>query len=180
MILIRKLIPATPFGMAPDNLLTATSHTCKDVKNATEWGMCPDNLFFVNTSCDTLVMLKNSLRECPSQNIASKTDLLYSDTNWAHSEGHPHAEGTFTGTLVKVGDLRRNSGECQGGSHEYGVAGSPNFARLRQSSHEGALMLPMHPGICLNEDCWSPVATFMWAAAEIYYQNSCKSRFRKS
>ena len=50
---------------------------------------------------------------------------------------------------MKVGDLRRNSGECQGGSHEYGVLGSPKFARLRQSSHEGALMLPIHPGICL-------------------------------
>ena len=52
----------------------------------------------------------------------------------AHSEGHPHAEGTFTGTLVKVGDLRRNSGECQGGSHEYGVVRSPKFAKLRQTS----------------------------------------------
>ena len=43
----------------------------------------------------------------------------------AHSEGHPHKEGTFTGTLVNVRDLRQNPGECQGGSPEYGVVGSP-------------------------------------------------------
>ena len=55
---------------------------------------------------------------------------------WTHVEGHPHAEGTFTGTLVKVGDLRRNSGECQGGSREYGVVGS-------SSSREGARLLPV-------------------------------------
>ena len=39
------------------------------------------------------------------------------------------------------GDLCRNSGECQGGSSEHDVVGSPrspNFAMLRQSSHEGA------------------------------------------
>ena len=34
---------------------------------------------------------------------------------WAHSEGQPHTEGTFNGSLVNVGDLRRNSGECEGG-----------------------------------------------------------------
>ena len=28
---------------------------------------------------------------------------------------------------------------------------SPNFARVRQSSHEGALMLPVYPGICLSK-----------------------------
>ena len=39
----------------------------------------------------------------------------------AHSEGHPHTEGAFTGTLVKVRGLRRNSGECQGNSCEYGL-----------------------------------------------------------
>ena len=44
--------------------------------------------------------------------------------------GQPRAEGTYTGTLVKVGDLCRNSGECQGGSHEYGIV-----AKVRQSSH---------------------------------------------
>ena len=38
------------------------------------------------------------------------------------------SEGTFTRILVNVGDLRRNSGECQGGSHEYGAVGSPKFA----------------------------------------------------
>ena len=34
-------------------------------------------------------------------------------SDWAHSEGHPHTEGAFTGTLVKVRGLRRNSGECK-------------------------------------------------------------------
>ena len=67
-----------------------------------------------------------------------------------HSEDHPHTESTFTGTLVNVRDLRRNSGECQGGSREYGVVGSPKFARLRQSSHEGARMLPVRSGTCLT------------------------------
>ena len=32
------------------------------------------------------------------------------------------------------GDLRQNSGECMGGSREYGVVGSPKFAKLRQAS----------------------------------------------
>ena len=70
-------------------------------------------------------------------------------SNWAHSEGPPHTEGTFARTLVNVGDLHRHSGECQEGSREYGVEGSPNFARLRQSSHEGARMLLVHHGTCL-------------------------------
>ena len=74
------------------------------------------------------------------------TDAL---SNWAHSEGHPHTEGTFARTLVNVGDLHRHSGECQESSREYGVEGSPNFARLRQSSHEGARMLLVHHGTCL-------------------------------
>ena len=71
-------------------------------------------------------------------------------TGVAHSEGHPHTEGTFTETLVNLGDLHRNSGECQGAYPEYDVVGSPKFAMLRQSSHEGARMLPVYPGICLN------------------------------
>ena len=58
--------------------------------------------------------------------------------SWANSEGHPHTEGTFTGTLVNVRDLRRNSRQCQGGSRRYRVVGSSNFARLSQSLHEGA------------------------------------------
>ena len=73
--------------------------------------------------------------------------LKYPNFTSAHSEGHPHTEGTFTGTLVNVGDLRRSSGKCQGGSREHRVMGSPKFAklhRLRQSSHEGARMLA-HP-----------------------------------
>ena len=72
---------------------------------------------------------------------------------WAHSEGHPHTERTFTGTLVNVGDLRRNSGECHGGFCEYGVVGSPKFAKVRQSSHEGARILLVHPGTCLRTFC---------------------------
>ena len=59
------------------------------------------------------------------------TDAL---SNWAHSEGPPHTEGTFARTLVNVGDLHRHSGECQEGSREYGVEGSPKFAKLRQAS----------------------------------------------
>ena len=51
---------------------------------------------------------------------------------------------------MNVGDLRQNSGECQGGSREYGVVSSPKFAKLRQSSHEGTCMLPIHPGTCLT------------------------------
>ena len=47
-------------------------------------------------------------------------------------------EGTFTRSLVNEGDLRRNSGECEGGPGKHGDTGSPNFAKLRQSSHEGA------------------------------------------
>ena len=54
---------------------------------------------------------------------------------WAHSEGHPHTEGRFTGTLVNVGDLRRNSGECQGAYPGYDVVGSPKFAKLLQKAH---------------------------------------------
>ena len=50
---------------------------------------------------------------------------------------------TFAGTLVNVRDVLTNMvlSVCQS---------SPNFARLRQSSHEGALMLPVYPGICLT------------------------------
>ena len=55
--------------------------------------------------------------------------------HWAHSEGHLHAKGTFTRTLVNVGDLRRNSGECLGVSCLYGLVGSLKFAKLRQSLH---------------------------------------------
>ena len=51
-----------------------------------------------------------------------------------HSEGQPYTEGTFTGTLVNLGDLRRNSGECQGAYPEYDVVGSPKFAKLRHAS----------------------------------------------
>ena len=50
--------------------------------------------------------------------------------------------------LVNVGDLHRNSCECQGGSREHVVAGSPNFVSLRQTSHEGTSMLLGHPPDC--------------------------------
>ena len=59
---------------------------------------------------------------------------VFSPISWAHSKDYPHTEGTFTGTLMNVGDLRRNSGECQGGAREHGVVGSPKFARVRQTS----------------------------------------------
>ena len=35
---------------------------------------------------------------------------------------------------MNVGDLRRNSGECQRGTREYTVVGSPKFAQVRQAS----------------------------------------------
>ena len=55
-------------------------------------------------------------------------------------------QGTFTGTLVNVRE--RVSGECKReGSGECGFAWvqqtSPNFARLCQTSHDGAPMLPV-------------------------------------
>ena len=46
---------------------------------------------------------------------------------------------TFAGTLVNVGDLRRNSGECERCSDGYGDTGSPTSPKLakpRQTSHE--------------------------------------------
>ena len=52
--------------------------------------------------------------------------------------------GTFAGTLVNVREVLVNVALWVRQS-------SPNFARLRQSSHEGARMLPVHPGTCLNE-----------------------------
>ena len=68
----------------------------------------------------------------------------------AHSEGHPHIEGTFTGTLMNVGggpspELWRVSGRFSLLVRQ----SSPNFARLRQSSHEGACMPVVHPEISL-------------------------------
>ena len=54
--------------------------------------------------------------------------------DWAHPEGHSHTGSTFTRTLVNVRDICRNSGECQAGSREYGVVGSPKLAKLRQVS----------------------------------------------
>ena len=48
-----------------------------------------------------------------------------------------HTESTFTGSLVNVSssrDLRWNSGENQGGSREYGVVGSPRFAKVRMKA----------------------------------------------
>ena len=44
---------------------------------------------------------------------------------------------TFTGTLVNVGNLRRNSGECQGGSRKCGAVvrqTSPDFAKVRMKA----------------------------------------------
>ena len=90
----------------------------------------------------------------PFTKIRVSAPAPYKNPTVTHSEGHPDTQGTFTGTLVNVGDLRRNLnvgdlrrnfGECQGGTREYTVVGSPMFARLRQSSHEGARMLPVHP-----------------------------------
>ena len=69
---------------------------------------------------------------------------------WAHSERHPHSEGTFTGTLVSVGDLRRNSGACQGGSCECGVVGLSKFAKLRQASPKFAWSCAYASGVPWN------------------------------
>ena len=52
---------------------------------------------------------------------------------------------------MNVGELCRNSGECPGGSGVCAVVGSPNFARLRRSSHEGARMLLVYPGTCMTK-----------------------------
>ena len=82
-----------------------------------------------------------------------KPGLKISSVCWAHSEGHPHTEGAFTGILVNERDLRQNSGECPGGSRECGLRvrqSSPNFASFRQSSYEGARMLLVYPG---SEKC---------------------------
>ena len=49
-------------------------------------------------------------------------------------EGVGHILSMRKVTLVNVGDLRRNSGECQGGSCEYGVVGAPKFARIRMKA----------------------------------------------
>ena len=70
--------------------------------------------------------------------------------------GHPrvghilkaHTEGTSTRTLVNVGDLCQNSGECQGSSREHEALGSPKFARLHQSSAKGAPLLLVRPAAC--------------------------------
>ena len=76
--------------------------------------------------------------------------------HWAHSEGHPCTEGnapelwwiwgTFAGTLVNVREVLVNMVLWVRQS-------SPKFAMLCQSSHEGARMLLVHPGACLN---WGP------------------------
>ena len=106
-------------------------------------GVCKSSTF--SSSNPVLGNPKQCFHGIP-KNSSDSTDAL---SNWAHSESHPHTEGTFARTLVNVGDLHRHSGECQEGSCEYGVEGSPNFARLRQSSHEGARMLLVHHRTCL-------------------------------
>ena len=53
---------------------------------------------------------------------------------------------TFAETLVKVRDVLVNM-------ELWLRQSSPNFARLRQSSHEGARMLLVHPGTCLMKRC---------------------------
>ena len=64
---------------------------------------------------------------------------------WTHSEGHPPTEGTFTGTLVNVGDLRQNSGERREGSPENSVDnvseawGPPQFQEKRSRSEKAIL-----------------------------------------
>ena len=55
----------------------------------------------------------------------------------AHSESHPRTEGILTGTLVNVRDLRQNSGECQGGSREYGVVQEPLHAPFLNRLFQG-------------------------------------------
>ena len=70
--------------------------------------------------------------EPPARSHSGKTRSLARFDLWAHSEGQPWTEGTFTRTL-NVGDLCQNSGECQGGSREYGVVDNP-IAKLRQAS----------------------------------------------
>ena len=49
-------------------------------------------------------------------------------SSWGYSRGHTQC--TFIGAFVNAGDLRRNSGECEGGSGECCVS----IANLRQTS----------------------------------------------
>ena len=53
---------------------------------------------------------------------------------WAHSEGHPHTQRHLHPNSGECGDLRRNPGEYQGSSREYGVVGLPKFAKLRMKA----------------------------------------------
>ena len=94
---------------------------------------------------------KKQGRANPEVHIVNQDTGILEPESGAHSEGDLHTEGTFAGTLVNVGDLLWNSGECQGGSCVYGVVGSPNFARLRQSYREGAHTLLVHPRACLRK-----------------------------
>ena len=60
----------------------------------------------------------------------------------------PELWWTFAGTLVNVRELILNM-------MLWVRQSSPNFAMLRQSSHEGARMLPVYPGICLRSSLHS-------------------------
>ena len=101
------------------------------------WGFANRQRFHRPALCwETKNIVFTAFQKFISPTVSTKqpddsTDAL---SNWAHSEGPPHTEGTFARTLVNVGDLHRHSGECQEGSREYGVEGSPKFAKLRQAS----------------------------------------------
>ena len=84
----------------------------------------------------------------------SKKRKFYFYCRLAVSDTMGHTEGAFTGTPVNVGHLRQNSGGCRRVLVNMAIwvcQSSPEFAKLRQSSHEGAHMLLVHPGTCLTK-----------------------------
>ena len=66
-----------------------------------------------------------------------------------HCEGHPHTEGTFAGTLVNVGDVRRNSGECQGHHQPNTGSGCPPKGKIPKNRGKLQNSPPLpHPRKC--------------------------------
>ena len=157
------------------NLGNQTSHCNFLGWGWVEWGFANRQRFHRPALCwETKTLFSRHSKKFISPTVSTKqpgdsTDAL---SNWAHSEGPAHTEGTFARTLVNVGDLRRHSGECHEGSREYGVEGSPNFAKLRQSSHEGARVLLVHHGTCLIKGKVYPENSFG--------ATSAKTRWRKT
>ena len=73
--------------------------------------------------------------------------------------------GTFTGTLVNVRKVLVNMVLRVRPS-------SPNFARLRQSSHEGARVLLVHHGTCLIKGKVFPEKNFGATSAQTWWRKT--------